>query len=88
MLDDRIDPNRPLGVQDPYRGPGREETAQWGFPVAAIAIAVIVGAMFWYSGRVDPNTTTANYQPPITRSAPAPAPSGFEPPAMTPPSPQ
>jgi hypothetical protein len=67
------DPNRNLGPSDPYlnRYADMSDGSGYGPIIALVAIALVVGGLFFFAPRTDQSQVATNS--PVTRSAPAPA---------------
>ncbi len=83
MFDDPRDPNRDLNYRDPYdRFANMGEGSGYGLPIALLAIVLIIGGLIAFAPST--NQQTAQNNPAIEKSAPAPAPVNPAPPVTAP----
>ena len=88
MFDDTRDANRDLGSRDPYlnRYADMSDGSGYGPLIALVAIALIVGGLFFLAPSNDGTKVATNN--PVTQSTPAPSPAMPAPPAKAPAAPQ
>lgn len=84
MFDDPRDLNRDLNSRDPYRDryASMGEGSGYALPIALLAIVLVIGALIAFAPTS--NMQTAQNNPGIEKSAPAPAPAKPAPPPTAP----